>query len=90
MECMEARALKSRKLREQSPKLNQQAFLEDYWCLNGVNGVPSDDFSVDCFLDFSTKEVEDGGFVEEKEKEEEEKDSLSISSQDSNSNSVGD
>ncbi|GLT86157.1 hypothetical protein SLE2022_043160 [Rubroshorea leprosula] len=88
MECMEARALKSRELREQSPKSTQQVLLEDFCCLNGANGVPSDDFSVDCFLDFSAGEVEDGGSVEEEE-EEEEKDSLSVSSQDNNSNSAG-
>ncbi|GKV24117.1 hypothetical protein SLEP1_g33768 [Rubroshorea leprosula] len=87
--CMEARALKSRKLREQGLKSTQQALLEDFWCLSGVNGVPSDDFSVDCFLDFSAGEFEDGGSIEEEEQEEEEKDSLSVSSQDNNPNSAG-
>lgn len=87
MECVEAKALKSRELREQGVKSNQQAFLDDLWCLNGANGVPGEDFSVDCFLDFSAGEFEDG--EEEEEEDKDEGDSSADSSQDNNSNSAG-
>ncbi|GLT30646.1 hypothetical protein SLA2020_054370 [Shorea laevis] len=83
MECMEARALKSKELRELGMKSNQQAFLDNFWCFNAASGVPTDDFSVDRFLDFSAGEFDDGGSAEE-----EEKDYLSVSSQDNNSNSA--
>ncbi|GAV60269.1 GATA domain-containing protein [Cephalotus follicularis] len=71
---IEEKALKPSLRRELDMKsITQQAFLEDILCLNGADGcVSSEDFSIDCFLDFSREENE--------EKEEEEKDSLSVSS----------
>ncbi|KAJ6766010.1 GATA TRANSCRIPTION FACTOR [Salix purpurea] len=78
--CMEIKALKSSLLRELATKSTQQAFFEDFPALNTPAVVSSDqDFSVDCFLDFSNGEFKDGYAQEE---EEEEKDSLSVSSQD--------
>ncbi|KAG5247830.1 GATA transcription factor [Salix suchowensis] len=78
--CMEIKALKSSLLRELATKSTQQTFFEDFPALNTPAVVSSDqDFSVDCFLDFSNGEFKDGYAQEE---EEEEKDSLSVSSQD--------
>uniref|UniRef100_A0A6N2MDW4 GATA transcription factor n=1 Tax=Salix viminalis TaxID=40686 RepID=A0A6N2MDW4_SALVM len=79
--CMEIKALKSSVLRELATKSTQQAFFEDFPALNTPAVVSSDqDFSVDCFLDFSNGEFKDG--YAQEEEEEEEKDSLSVSSQD--------
>ena len=76
---MEIKALKSSLLRELATKSTQQAFFEDFPALNTPAVVSSDqDFSIDCFLDFSNGEFKDGYAQEE----EEEKDSLSVSSQD--------
>lgn len=90
---MVARALKPSLRRELASKSTQQAFLEDIWCSNSNNGVvSSEDFSVDCFLDFSSGEFKENynfqelQVEEEEEEEEEEKDSVSVSSQDNNSN----
>ncbi|CAL1384869.1 unnamed protein product [Linum trigynum] len=82
--CMEDRALKSSLRREvmasvkyhpQQSQLQQDLGLEDFLCLNPSS---AEDFSVDCFLDFSN-----GGFKDEEEKEgeeeEEEQDSVSVS-----------
>lgn len=76
---VEERALKSSLLRELDTKTtSEQAFCEDFLALNTPGVVPCDqDFSVDCFLDFSNGEFKDGYAQEE-----EEKDSLSVSSQD--------
>ncbi|KAG6761587.1 hypothetical protein POTOM_034815 [Populus tomentosa] len=77
---VEERALKSSLLRELDTKTtSEQAFCEDFLALNTPGVVPCDqDFSVDCFLDFSNGEFKDG-FEQEQE---EEKDSISVSSQD--------
>ncbi|KAF5727187.1 GATA transcription factor 5-like [Tripterygium wilfordii] len=89
--CVESRALKSSLQREisamKSTTTTQQAFFEDFVYLNPNIG---DDFSVDCFLDFSNGELKDNSFDEEED--EEEKERLSVSSQelvddDNNSNS---
>ncbi|CAK7329615.1 unnamed protein product [Dovyalis caffra] len=83
---MEARALKSSLRSELTTKHEtQQAFCEDCLVFNTPGVVSSDqDFSVDCFLDFSNGEFKDGYVQkeEEEEEEEEEKDSFSDSSQD--------
>ncbi|KAL9391396.1 hypothetical protein Peur_015316 [Populus x canadensis] len=76
--CMETRALKSSLRNELATKSTQQAISEDFFAFNTSAVVSSDqDFSVDCFLDFSNGEFKDGYAQEE-----EEKDSLSVSSQD--------
>jgi hypothetical protein len=77
---VEERALKSSLLRELDTKTtSEQAFCEDFLALNTPGVVSFDqDFSVDCFLDFSNGEFNDG-YVQEQE---EEKDSISVSSQD--------
>ena len=76
--CMETRALKSSLRNELATKSTQQAISEDFFAFNASAVVSSDqDFSVDCFLDFSNGEFKDGYAQEE-----EEKDSLSVSSQD--------
>ncbi|KAF5745419.1 GATA transcription factor 5-like [Tripterygium wilfordii] len=89
--CVESRALKSSLQREilamKSTTTTQQAFLEDFVFLNTNIG---DDFSVDCFLDFSNGELKENSFGDEED--EEEKERLSVSSQermddDNNSNS---
>uniref|UniRef100_A0A6N2LLJ0 Uncharacterized protein n=1 Tax=Salix viminalis TaxID=40686 RepID=A0A6N2LLJ0_SALVM len=68
-------------MEELATKSTQQAFFEDFPALNTPAVVSSDqDFSVDCFLDFSNGEFKDG--YAQEEEEEEEKDSLSVSSQD--------
>ncbi|KAF2322827.1 hypothetical protein GH714_031148 [Hevea brasiliensis] len=93
--CMAARALKSSLRRELASKSTQQAFFEDFLCSNANNGVVScEDFSVDCFFDFSNGEcyIQEQNMLEVVEEEEVEKDSLSVSSQhrvddDNNSNS---
>ncbi|GFY89722.1 GATA transcription factor 5 [Actinidia rufa] len=88
--CIEARALKSSVLSELAVKSNQPALFDELLCVNGINGVTCDDFSVDVFLDLSNEELTDN-FVEE-ESEEDEKDSLTTTSQtrveDDNSNST--
>uniref|UniRef100_A0A5B6Z8E8 GATA transcription factor n=1 Tax=Davidia involucrata TaxID=16924 RepID=A0A5B6Z8E8_DAVIN len=63
-------------------KSTQQVFFDDLWCVNAIDGVSCDDFSVDVFLDFSDKDFNDGSLLEIESGKEEEKDSLSISSQD--------
>ncbi|XP_059654074.1 GATA transcription factor 5-like [Cornus florida] len=81
MECNFERALKSSFSRELA---TQQVLLDDLFCLNKINGVSCDDFSVDVFLDLSGEDFKDGS-VEELElelEEEEEKDSVFLSSQD--------
>ena len=77
---MEARALKSSLRGElETESTSQQDFSEDFLVYNTPSVVSSDqDFSVDCFLDFSNGEFKDG-YVQEQE---EEKDSISVSSQD--------
>ncbi|CAK9142076.1 unnamed protein product [Ilex paraguariensis] len=72
--CYEARALKSSFVPEIAMKSTQQVFIEDLWCVTGINNVSCDDFSVDDLLDFSDKDFKDGSVGE--------KDSLSVSSQD--------
>ncbi|KDP41722.1 hypothetical protein JCGZ_26740 [Jatropha curcas] len=93
--CMVARALKPSLRRELASKSTQQAFFEDFLCSNSNNGVVScEDFSVDCFFDFSNGEFKDSyiqELEEEEEGDEEEKDFVSVSSQervddDNNSN----
>lgn len=89
---MEAKALKSSVRGELTMQKTQQhhVVFDDFLYMNVINGaVQTEDFSVDCFLDFSNGEFEDGGSVAE----EEEKDFVSVSSQervaddDNNSNS---
>ncbi|XWS54982.1 hypothetical protein CRYUN_Cryun10bG0136100 [Craigia yunnanensis] len=81
--CMEARALKSSVRGELTMQKTQHVVLDDFLYINGA--VQAEDFSVDCFLDFTNGEFEEGSI--------EEKGSVSISSQervaddDSNSNS---
>ncbi|XP_065866891.1 GATA transcription factor 5-like [Euphorbia lathyris] len=92
-----ATALKSSLIREYLPpaafKSTQQSLFDDLLSHNSNNiGVGTDDFSVDCFFDFSNGEFKDGNnnafgdkdriILEEEDEEEEEKDSLSVSSQD--------
>ncbi|OIT07086.1 PREDICTED: GATA transcription factor 5-like [Nicotiana attenuata] len=84
MELIEARALKSSFLSDMAMKTSQQVFLEDIWCVTGINNVPSDDFSVDDLLDFSDKDFKDGQSLQELH-EDDEKDSFSGSSQHRNS-----
>lgn len=85
---MAERALKSSLRNELVYKSTQQALFEDFLCSNANNGVVScDDFSVDCFFDFSNGEcyIQEKNMLEveeEEEEEEEEKDSLSDSYQD--------
>ena len=82
---MEARALKSSVRGELTMQKTQHVVFDDFLYINGA--VQTEDFSVDCFLDFTNGEFEEGSV------EEEEKDSVSISSQervtdeDNNSNS---
>ncbi|XP_060168489.1 GATA transcription factor 5-like isoform X2 [Lycium barbarum] len=83
MELIEARALKSSFLSDMAMKTSQQVFLDDIWCVTGINNVPSDDFSVDDLLDFSDKDFKDGSLQELHE--DDEKDSFSKSSQNRNS-----
>ena len=84
MECMEIRALKSRFSSELAMNsTNPQSIIDDFGC---VNGLSSEDFSIDDFFDLPNEDKIDG-----LEDEEEEKDSSnSISFQhhfdDSNSN----
>ncbi|XVF67800.1 hypothetical protein PTKIN_Ptkin10aG0151000 [Pterospermum kingtungense] len=88
--CMEAKALKSSVRGELTmQKAQHHVVFDDFVYMNFINGaVQAEDFSVDCFLDFSNGEFEDGSVEEE-----EEKDFGSVSSQervaddDSNSNS---
>lgn len=75
MDCMAAKALKSSFLSDIGVKSTQQGYVDDVWCVTGLNNVPCDDFSVDDLLDFSDKDFKDSPFNED-----EEKDSLSISS----------
>ncbi|KAK8568065.1 hypothetical protein V6N13_106007 [Hibiscus sabdariffa] len=85
--CMEQRALKSSVRGEIAvQKTQQHGVFDELLVMNVMNGaVPSEDFSVDCFLDFNNGELEEGSG--------EEKDSVSVSYQervaddDSNSNS---
>ncbi|MCD9646918.1 hypothetical protein HAX54_037170 [Datura stramonium] len=86
MELIEARALKSSFLSDMTMKSSQQVFLDDIWCVTGINNGASDDFSVDDLLDFSDKDFKDGSLQELHE--DDEKDTLSGSSQ--NRNSEGD
>ncbi|XP_022747637.1 GATA transcription factor 5-like [Durio zibethinus] len=89
--CMEARALKSSVRGELTMQKTQQVVLDDFLYMNVVNAAgQTEDFSVDCFFDFTNGEFEEGSIEEE---EEEEKDSVSVSSRervaddDMNSNS---
>ncbi|XWS40095.1 hypothetical protein CRYUN_Cryun18bG0110700 [Craigia yunnanensis] len=83
--CMEARALKSSVRGELTMQKTQHVVFDDFLYING--GVQTEDFSIDCFLDFTNGEFEEGSV------EEEEKDFVSIYSQervtddDNNSNS---
>lgn len=83
MELIEARALKSSFLSDMAMKSSQQVFLDDIWCVTGINNGASDDFSVDDLLDFSDKDFKDGSLQELHE--DDEKDSFSGSSQNRNS-----
>lgn len=85
--CMDLRALKSR-VRELTMQNTHHVF-DDFLVMNVMNGaVASEDFSVDCFLDFNNGEFEEGSVKEE------EKNSVSTSYQqraaddDRNSNST--
>ncbi|XP_027159703.1 GATA transcription factor 5-like [Coffea eugenioides] len=78
MDCMEAKALKSSLLSDigvMKPS-QQQGFVDDIWCVTGLNNVSCDDFSVDDLLDFSDKDFKDGPLKED----EDFKDTLSLSS----------
>ncbi|KAL3515104.1 hypothetical protein ACH5RR_022006 [Cinchona calisaya] len=61
MDCMAAKALKSSFLSDIAMmKSSQQGgFVDDIWCVTGLNNVPCDDFSVDDLLDFSDKDFKD-------------------------------
>ncbi|KAK4340389.1 hypothetical protein RND71_041851 [Anisodus tanguticus] len=83
MELIEARALKSSFLSDMAMKTTQQVFIDDIWCVTGINNGISDDFSVDDLLDFSDKDFKDGSFQELHE--DDEKDLFSKSSQNRNS-----
>ncbi|KAE8716873.1 squalene synthase family protein [Hibiscus syriacus] len=79
--CMEERALKSSVRGELTmQKNNQHAVFDDLLCLNGA--VPGEDFSVDCFFDFTNGEFdneENSGFILSQEQR--------LADDDSNSNS---
>ncbi|KAJ8763408.1 hypothetical protein K2173_002291 [Erythroxylum novogranatense] len=95
--CTEAIALKSSFRGELSRELCPQAIFDDLSCWNATSGgvFPAEDFSVDCFFNFSEGECKDDFFQEHETEEqvEEEKDSISDSvssqerSEDDNSNS---
>lgn len=80
MELIEARALKSGFLSDMAMKTTQQVFLDDIWCVTGINNGTSEDFSVDDLLDFSDKDFKDPELHEDDEKT-----SFSGSSQNRNS-----
>ncbi|KAA8536047.1 hypothetical protein F0562_028525 [Nyssa sinensis] len=61
-------------------KSAQQVFFDDLWCVNAIDSISCDDFSVDVFLNLSDKDFKDGSLLESEK--EEEKDSLLIFSQD--------
>lgn len=68
MELIEARALKSSFLSDMAMKNTQQVFLDDIWCVTGINNGASEDFSVDDLLDFSDKDFKDPELHEDDEK----------------------
>ncbi|TMW91132.1 hypothetical protein EJD97_014728 [Solanum chilense] len=68
MELIEARALKSSFLSDMAMKNTQQVFLDDIWCVTGINNGASEDFSVDDLLDFSGKDFKDPELHEDDEK----------------------
>lgn len=68
MELIEARALKSSFLSDMAMKNTQQVFLDDIWCVTGINNGGSEDFSVDDLLDFSDKDFKDPELHEDDEK----------------------
>ncbi|KAJ0451128.1 putative transcription factor C2C2-GATA family [Helianthus annuus] len=90
MEWIEARALKSSFLPEIiGMKSTQQAYIDDFWCVGGINNVvnvSSDEVWVDDLLDLSDKEFSnpDGDSVGESSEEE----FASISSSENDSNSM--
>ncbi|KAK2978281.1 hypothetical protein RJ640_017132 [Escallonia rubra] len=93
MECIEARALKSSFYSETAMmKPTQQVFLDDLWCVTGINSVTCDDFSVDDLLDLPDNDFKTGSFEEEySQDEEEEKDRTDdVNSNSSASLSTGD
>ncbi|GLT44612.1 hypothetical protein SLA2020_184980 [Shorea laevis] len=63
-------ALKSSWRTEMPPKASPQAISDDFWAVYGQNGISSDDFLVEDFLDLSNEE---GLFEQEPEEEEEDK-----------------
>ncbi|GLT39206.1 hypothetical protein SLA2020_134120 [Shorea laevis] len=67
MECIEA-ALKTSFRKELAFKPAPQPFFDDFWAVNGQNGVSGEDFLVEEFLDLSNEE----GFLEQEHDEEEE------------------
>lgn len=83
MELIEARALKSSFYSDMAMKTTQQVFLDDLWCVAGINNGANDDFSVDDLLDFSDKDFKDGSLQELHEHDE--KNSFSGSSLNRNS-----
>ncbi|MFS7889380.1 putative transcription factor C2C2-GATA family [Helianthus anomalus] len=90
MEWIEARALKSSFLPEIiGMKSTQQAYVDDFWCVGGINNVvnvSSDEVWVDDLLDLSDKEFSnpDGDSVGESSEEE----FASVSSSENDSNSM--
>ncbi|XVE93720.1 hypothetical protein REPUB_Repub01dG0218600 [Reevesia pubescens] len=76
--CMEAKALKSSVRGELAMQNTQHVVFDDFLYMNVMNGdVAGEEFSVDCFFDYTHGEFEEG-FIEE---EEEKLDSVSISFQ---------
>lgn len=91
MEFLEAKALKSSLHWELAMKSAQQdALVEEVWCLNGANLVAGEDFEVDEFLNFSNGDLEHGSALrvedDDDDCEEFEKNRFSVSS---NSNQSG-
>ncbi|KAK6916627.1 Zinc finger, GATA-type [Dillenia turbinata] len=80
MECIEAKALKpSFRPENVSKSMTQQAFFDDLWCVNGINGVGGEDFSIDDLLDFSNGDFEDGSLEVDEEEPEQDENSNSTS-----------
>ncbi|KAA0045632.1 GATA transcription factor 5 [Cucumis melo var. makuwa] len=90
MEFLEAKALKSSFHWELAMKSAQQdALVEEVWCLNGANLVSGEDFEIEEFLNFSNGDLEHGSSLrpqEDDDCEEFEKNRFSLSS---NSNQTG-
>ncbi|KAG7035058.1 GATA transcription factor 5 [Cucurbita argyrosperma subsp. argyrosperma] len=92
MECLEAKALKSSFHWELAMESAQQdALVEEIWCLNGANLVAGEEFEVDEFFNFSNGDFEHGSALRVEENDdyhEFEKDLVSVSSDSNQSGEI--